>query len=75
VSATAPARTRGLAGAAVIVCVALGVAAVVGRAKVVALAPGTAGLYAAIGLPASARRSISAAVAAEMVGPARRPPL
>jgi hypothetical protein len=68
VSATAPARTRGLAGAAVIVCVALGVAAVVGRAKVVALAPGTAGLYAAIGLPASAPALDFHGVAAEMVG-------
>jgi hypothetical protein len=68
VSATAPARTRGLGGAAAIVCVALGVAAVIGRAKVVAVAPGTAGLYAAIGLPAALPALDFRGVAAEMVG-------
>ena len=60
-SATAPARARGLAGAAAIVCVALGVAAVIGRAKVVAVAPG-------IGLPASAPALDFRGVGAEMVG-------
>ena len=67
-TSTAPARARGLAGTVVIVCVALGVAAVVGRAKVVAVAPGTAGLYAAIGLPASAPALDFRGVGAEMVG-------
>ena len=47
-SATAPGRARGLAAAAAIVCVALAAGAVVGRAKVVALAPGIARLYAAV---------------------------
>jgi hypothetical protein len=66
VSATAPARTLGFAAAAAIGCVALGVGAVVGRAKVVAAAPGAAALYAAVGLPAPALDFRG--VAAEMVG-------
>jgi hypothetical protein len=68
VTATAPARARLLAGTVAIACVALGVGAVVGRAKVVAVAPGTAGLYAAIGLRASAPALDFRGVAAEMVG-------
>ena len=67
-SATAPARARGPAAAAAIVCVALAAGAVVGRAKVVAMEPGTARLYAAVGMPVSSPTLDFRGVAAEMVG-------
>ncbi len=67
-SATAPAHRGDLLAAAAIICVALAGGAVVGRAKVVAMVPATAGLYAALGLPASPPALDFRGVVAEMVG-------
>jgi len=61
------ATRRGLIGAAAM-CIALAAAAVIGRAKVVAFAPGTLPLYAAVGLPVRASGLDFRLVAAEIVG-------
>jgi hypothetical protein len=67
VSATASARGLiALVGAAV--CVALAAFAVIGRAKVVAFAPGAVRLYAAAGLPVQAPGLDFRLVVAEVVG-------